>query len=86
MKVTVKLNLIDEVFRLANIAQNKEFDILLHHGSYTVDATSILGIMSLNLSEPVRIEAIEKNEGEALTFYKQLQDEGFEIKIEGEAR
>ena len=81
LKATIKLNLIDEVFKLAHIAQSKEFDILLHHGSYTVDATSILGIMSLNLSEPIEIEAHERNEGEAVDLYGQLQREGFQIKV-----
>ena len=81
MQARIKLNLVSEVTRLAEIAQSREFDIMLRHNSYVVDATSILGIMSLNLSEPVYIDVIERNEGDALNLYKQLQDEKFEIKV-----
>ena len=80
-KATVKLNLVDEVLKLAAIAQSKDYDIMLRHGSYVIDATSILGIMSLNLSEPVWIDVIERNEGEALDLYGQLKNEGFNIKV-----
>ena len=81
MQARIKLNLVSEVTRLAEIAQSRESDIMLRHNSYVVDATSILGIMSLNLSEPVYIDVIERNEGDALNLYKQLQDEKFEIKV-----
>lgn len=81
MQATIKLNLVTEVTRLAEIAQSREFDIMLRHNSYVVDATSILGIMSLNLSEPVYIDVVEREEGDALNLFKQLQDEKFEIKV-----
>ena len=82
MKAKIKINLVKEVLRLADLAQNIESDVMLKHGSYTVDATSILGIMSLNLSEPVELIVVEKNINESSLLYKQLQDEGFNITIE----
>lgn len=81
LKAKIKLNLVSEVLRLAEIAQNTESDVMLKHGSYVVDATSILGIMSLNLSEPVSIKVIEKKENETQYLFKKLQDEGFNITI-----
>ena len=79
-RAKIKINLVTEVTRLSEITQNKEYDVLLRHNSYVVDATSILGIMSLNLSEPVTIEVVG-NQNDAMDLFKQLQDEGFDIKI-----
>ena len=81
LKATIKLNLISEVLKLAEIAQSTESDVMLKHGSYVIDATSILGIMSLNLSERVEIQIVEKKPDEALSILKKIQDEGFDLKI-----
>ena len=81
MKATIKLNLVSEVLKLAEIARNTESDVMLKHGSYVIDATSILGIMSLNLSERVEIQIVEKKSDDALFILKKIQDEGFDLKI-----
>ena len=75
-RAKIKLNLVKEVLRLAEISQSKNYDVLLRHNSYVVDATSILGIMSLNLSEPVIID-VAGDQGDAAELFKQLQNEGF---------
>lgn len=75
-RAKIKLNLVKEVLRLAEISQSKNYDVLLRHNSYVVDATSILGIMSLNLSEPVIID-VAGDQDDAAELFKQLQDEGF---------
>ena len=80
-KATVKLNLVSEVLKLAEIAQNTESDVMLKHNSYVIDATSILGIMSLNLSDRVELIIIEKKRDDQLFIFRKLQDEGFDIKI-----
>lgn len=77
-RAKIKLNLVQEVLKLAEITQSKPYDVLLRHNSYVVDATSILGIMSLNLSEPVIIE-VAGSQSEAGELFKQLQNEGFEM-------
>lgn len=81
MKATIKLNLVSEVLKLAEIAQGVESDVLLKHGSYVIDATSILGIMSLNLSEPVVLEIVDKNESDANDIIKTLINSGFQVTI-----
>ena len=81
LKATLKLNLIEEVIKLSDFAQATESDVMLKHGSYVIDATSILGIMSLNLSERVELEVIEKKPDDAIILFKKLQDNGFDIKI-----
>lgn len=77
-RAKIKLSLVKDVLRLAEISQNKEYDILLRHNSYVVDATSVLGIMSLDLSEPVIID-VAGDPNDAKELFEQLKNEGFEI-------
>ena len=44
------------VKEFVNITQNYPFEILLKSGKYVVDAKSILGIFSLDLSQPIIVE------------------------------
>ena len=79
-RAKIKLSLVSEVLKLAEISQNKEYDILLRHNSYVVDATSVLGIMSLDLSEPVIIDVVS-DQNDAKELFEQLRNEGFEITV-----
>lgn len=79
-RAKIKLSLVKDVLRLAEISQNKEYDILLRHNSYVVDATSVLGIMSLDLSEPVIID-VAGDQNDAKELFEQLRNEGFEITV-----
>ena len=51
----VKLNTQREQVDFARVCNKYSFDILLCKGSYEVDAKSILGLMSLDYSKPVKI-------------------------------
>lgn len=44
----------NDVKDFVNIASKYEFDIDLTSGRYVVDAKSIMGIFSLNLSKPIK--------------------------------
>ena len=44
------------VKEFVNITQEYAYEILLKSGKYVVDAKSILGIFSLDLSSPVTVE------------------------------
>jgi phosphotransferase system HPr-like phosphotransfer protein len=44
------------VKEFVNITQNFTYEILLKSGKYVVDAKSILGIFSLDLSQPIIVE------------------------------
>ena len=50
------------VKEFVNITQNYSCEILLKSGKYVVDAKSILGIFSLDLSLPVTVEIYETEE------------------------
>lgn len=79
--IEIKFTLISEVQKFADICRSHEGDILLRHNSYVVDATSLLGIMSLNLSEPVYIDVIEKVDNERQILFNELKEAGFAVKM-----
>ena len=53
---TVFLPTIGEVKEFVGIISRYSFDIDLASGRHTVDAKSIMGIFSLDLSKPLRVE------------------------------
>lgn len=53
----ILLNSINDVKDFVNIVSRYDFDIDLTSGRYVVDAKSIMGIFSLNLSKPIKVEA-----------------------------
>ncbi|MCR5718757.1 MAG: HPr family phosphocarrier protein [Oscillospiraceae bacterium] len=54
---TVRLNQIDDVKNFVNIIMHFDYDIDLVSGRYAVDAKSIMGIFSLDLSKPIELRA-----------------------------
>ena len=56
MKVfNIILNSINDVKEFVNIVSKYDFDIDLTSGRYVVDAKSIMGIFSLDLSKPITL-------------------------------
>ena len=56
-KTTVNLQAINDVKEFVNIVMRYDFDIDLVSGRYAVDAKSIMGIFSLDLSKPIELNA-----------------------------
>ena len=54
--ITISLQMAQRVKDFVAITQNCEYEILLKSGKYVVDAKSILGIFSLDLSKPLTVE------------------------------
>lgn len=54
-KVTVSLASINDVKSFVNIVTKYDFDVDLSSGRYVVDAKSIMGIFSLDLSQPIEV-------------------------------
>ena len=54
--ITISLQMAQRVKEFVAITQNHEYEILLKSGKYVVDAKSILGIFSLDLSKPLTVE------------------------------
>lgn len=65
--MNVMLNSMDKVKNFVNQITQFESDIDLKSGNYQVDAKSILGIMSLNLSKPLELIIYdEQSKGEIM--------------------
>lgn len=59
----IMLKSINDVKDFVNMANRYDFDIDLTSGRYVVDAKSIMGIFSLDLSKPIKVEArIDKSD------------------------
>ncbi len=54
--VMVMLGTINDVKEFVNIVNRFDFDVDLTSGRYAVDAKSIMGIFSLDLSKPIRVD------------------------------
>ena len=51
----IMLNTINDVKRFVNIVSKYDFDVDLISGRYAIDAKSIMGIFSLDLSKPIKL-------------------------------
>ena len=67
--VDISLNSIDKVKNFVNLINRFDYDFDLVSGRYVIDAKSIMGIFSLDLSKPIalNIYADEKNVDAILT-------------------
>ncbi len=52
----ISLKSINDVKDFVNIVNKYDFDVDLSSGRYIVDAKSIMGIFSLDLSKPIKLE------------------------------
>jgi phosphocarrier protein HPr len=55
--VQILLNTINDVKNFVNTVVKYDFDVDLISGRYAIDAKSIMGIFSLDLSKPITLEA-----------------------------
>ena len=67
--VKISLNSIDKVKSFVNDITKFDVDFDLVSGRYVIDAKSIMGIFSLDLSKPIELNAHTDNPGE---FEKEL--------------
>ena len=59
--VTILLNTINDVKVFVNMVSKYDLDVDLISGRYAVDAKSIMGIFSLDLSKPIKVEIHSDN-------------------------
>lgn len=71
--IKISLEMAQRVKEFVNITQDYPCEILLKSGKYVVDAKSILGIFSLDLSEPITVEIYEDNCDELLAKLKKFE-------------
>lgn len=62
----ITLNSIDKVKSFVNIISKYDSDFDLVSGRYVIDAKSIMGIFSLDLSKPIRLDVHDDEEAESV--------------------
>lgn len=69
--VTVKLNTIADVKNFVNTVSRCDFDVDLISGRYAIDGKSIMGIFSLDISKPIKLDAHTDSPEE---FFEKIKD------------
>jgi phosphotransferase system HPr-like phosphotransfer protein len=70
-KVMISLNSIDKVKSFVNDISRFDYDFDLVSGRYVIDAKSIMGIFSLDLSKPIELNIHEEeNADEVISALK----------------
>ncbi len=64
--VQISLNSIDKVKAFVNTVTQFDYDFDLISGRYTIDAKSIMGIFSLDLSKPIELNVHSEDEAEKI--------------------
>ena len=62
------LSSINDVKDFVNIVSKYDFDVDLTSGRYVVDAKSIMGIFSLDLSKPIKVEVHSDDAAEFMSL------------------
>ncbi|NMA83266.1 MAG: HPr family phosphocarrier protein [Epulopiscium sp.] len=64
--VNISLNSIDKVKTFVNTISKFDTDFDLVSGRYVIDAKSIMGIFSLDLSKPIRLDIHDDEEADQI--------------------
>ena len=72
-KVVVRLNSVDRVKEFVNETTKADFDMDLVSGRYVIDAKSIMGIFSLDLSKDIELHIHEADKNEVDKFLKAIK-------------
>lgn len=75
--IKLYLNSIEKVKKFVSITMKQKSEIFITSGKFVVDGKSILGLFSLDLSQPLEMKIIENIKGESNEFIKELDDLGF---------
>ncbi len=67
----IRLSTISDVKKFVTIANSHTYDIDLLSGRYVIDAKSIMGIFSLDLSQPITIQADCSDDD---SFFEEIKD------------
>lgn len=57
ISVNIMLNTINDVKNFVNLVSKYDFEVDLTSGRYVIDAKSIMGIFSLDLSKSIKLDA-----------------------------
>lgn len=64
LKVDLYFKTLEDVKKFVNLAMLKDYELDMISGKYVVNAKSIMGIFSLDLTKPITLEAHTENDAE----------------------
>lgn len=67
--VTISLNSIEKVKQFVNLISKYDGDFDLTSGRYVIDAKSIMGIFSLDLSKPLKLDIYDDQTASMLMMH-----------------
>ena len=70
----IKLNSLEKVKRFVDEVTTFECDVDILYGRYIIDATSIMGIFSLDLTNPVTVLIHTDDYDELKRFFNMMED------------
>lgn len=70
----VMLNSIDKVKQFVNVTSKVDGDVFLQSGRYIIDAKSIMGIFSIDLTKPLEMSFEECSDEEKNKYLEKIQE------------
>lgn len=70
----VMLNSIDKVKQFVNVTSKVDGDVFLQSGRYIVDAKSIMGIFSIDLTKPLEMSFEKCSDEEKNKYLEKIQE------------
>lgn len=70
----VILNSIDKVKQFVNVTSKVDGDVLLKSGRYIIDAKSIMGIFSIDLTKPLEMSFEKCSDEERNKYLEKIQE------------
>ena len=78
-KYLIRLNQIEQVKKFSAIVTRYDADMDLLNGRYIIDAKSIMGIFSLDLSKQIEFQIHTEDDELAYALVKELKDNGIDV-------
>lgn len=72
-KTSIQFEKIDQVEKFVKIASKYDFDITLTQGKYKVSGKSLMGVFSLDISNPITV-VVESNDKSATAFENEIEE------------
>lgn len=66
--MNIKLHLVSDIYDFIETAQKHSSDVSLSQGTYAVDGKSILGVLALDLRNPIRCDVADGDYGKFKIF------------------
>jgi phosphocarrier protein HPr len=71
-EITIKMSGINDAALLVEMAKKLSTDVTIRHGKFCVDGKSILGVLSLDMSDGVQVE-YDENETEFENWLRKFE-------------